>query len=173
MCRITVVRGYKYRMYPNVAQRVALAQTFGCCRYVYNWALDRKCTVYAETGKSLSVYDLSKELTILKKEEGHLWLNDVLRVPLKESLRHLGTAFDRFFKKQGGYPKFKSKHNWSYPASDAVAELVERESAVGKTAVCGLNSGSISPMSRCIETEFGIQQQHRFGGEFRACVSSL
>ena len=47
---------------------------------------------------------------------------------------------------------------------DAVAELVERELAVGKMAVCGRNSGSISPMFICIGTEFGIRQQHRFGG---------
>ena len=110
MSKIFVMRGYKYRMYPNVAQRAVLAQTFGCCRFVYNWALDRKQSAYVDTGTSLSVYDLSKELTQLKKEPDHLWLNDVLRVPLKESLRHLGTAFDRFFKKQGGYPRFKSKH---------------------------------------------------------------
>ena len=51
---------------------------------------------------------------------------------------------------------------WSYPVSDAVAELVERESAVVKTAVCGLNAGSISPMSSSIEIKFGIGQQHRF-----------
>ena len=111
MRKIFVMRGYKYRMYPNVAQRVALAQTFGCVRYVYNWALDRKQSVYADTGTSLSVYDLSKELTVLKRDPDHLWLNDVLRVPLNQSLRHLGTAYDRFFKKQGGYPKFKKKHN--------------------------------------------------------------
>ena len=86
--------------------------------------------MYAETGKSLSVYDLSKELTILKKEEGHLWLNDVLRLPLKESSRHLGTAFDRFFK-------------WSYPVLDAVAELFKKESAGWKMAVCGLNTSSV------------------------------
>ena len=86
------------------------------------------------------MYDLSKELTILKKEEGHLWRNDVLRLPLKESLRHLGTAFDRFFKKQGGYPKFKSNHNWSYPALDAVAEL-------GKSN-CGWKNGCLRPEFR-------------------------
>ncbi len=56
---------------------------------------------------------------------------------------------------------------------DAVAELVERESAVGKTAVCSLNSDSVSPMFSCTEAEFGIRQQHRFGGVFRAWVSSL
>ena len=40
---------------------------------------------------------------------------------------------------------------WSYPVLDAVAELVKRESAVGKTAVCGLNSGSVNPIISCIK----------------------
>ena len=46
---------------------------------------------------------------------------------------------------------------WSYPVLDAVAELIKRKSAVGKTAICGLNSGSVSPMFSCIGTdsEFG------------------
>ena len=111
MSKALIHRGYKYRLYPNRAQREALAQTFGCSRYVYNWGLDRKSTVYAETGKSLSAYDLSKELTTLKKEENTRWLNDVLRVPLEQSLRHLHTAFGKLFKEQSGYPLFKKKHN--------------------------------------------------------------
>ncbi|MDE2798643.1 MAG: RNA-guided endonuclease TnpB family protein [Gemmatimonadota bacterium] len=110
MSKVLIHRGYKYRLYPNRAQREALAQTFGCCRYVYNWGLDRKNTVYTETGKTLSIYDLSKELTALKKEKDKLWLKDVLRAPLIQSLRHLDTAFEKFFKKQGGYPQFKKKH---------------------------------------------------------------
>ena len=69
MSKVLIHRGYKYRLYPNKAQRETLAQTFGCCRYVYNWGLDRKSTAYKETGKSLSAYDLSKELTALKKEK--------------------------------------------------------------------------------------------------------
>lgn len=35
-------RGYKYRIYPNKAQRELIAKTFGCCRFVYNHALDRR-----------------------------------------------------------------------------------------------------------------------------------
>ena len=37
--------------------------------------------------------------------------NDVLRAPLIQSLRHLDSAFEKFFKKQGGYPRFKKKHS--------------------------------------------------------------
>ena len=32
-------------------------------------------------------------------------------MPLEYSLRHLDSAFEKFFKKQGGYPRFKKKHN--------------------------------------------------------------
>ena len=62
---------------------------------MYNWALDRKGTGYAETGKSLSVYDLSKELTILKKEEGHLWRNDVRRLPAQTRRSGVSTQADK------------------------------------------------------------------------------
>ena len=32
---------FEYRIYPNAEQRELLQKTFGCCRYVYNKALDR------------------------------------------------------------------------------------------------------------------------------------
>ena len=35
-------RGFKYRIYPNESQRDQIARTFGCCRFVYNRALDVK-----------------------------------------------------------------------------------------------------------------------------------
>ena len=37
-------RGFKYRIYPNESQRDQIARTFGCCRFVYNRALDVKKT---------------------------------------------------------------------------------------------------------------------------------
>ena len=107
MSKVLIHRGYKYRLYPNKAQRETLAQTFGCCCYVYNWGLDRKSTAYKETEKSLSAYDLSKELTALKKEKDKLWLNDVLRAPLIQSLRHLDSAFEKFFKSKAAIPALR------------------------------------------------------------------
>ena len=46
-------RGFKYRIYPNESQRNQIARTLGCCRFVYNRALDVKKTAYSETGKSV------------------------------------------------------------------------------------------------------------------------
>ena len=35
-----MIKGYKYRLDPTPEQIVQMEKTFGCCRYVYNWALD-------------------------------------------------------------------------------------------------------------------------------------
>ena len=31
---------YSFRIYPNDNQKVQLAKTFGCCRFIYNYFLD-------------------------------------------------------------------------------------------------------------------------------------
>lgn len=35
-----MLRAYKFRLYPNAAQRDAIVSTMGACRFVYNWALE-------------------------------------------------------------------------------------------------------------------------------------
>ena len=35
-----VMDSYKFRLYPTEEQKVLLRKHFGCCRFVYNWALD-------------------------------------------------------------------------------------------------------------------------------------
>ncbi len=106
MCK----RAYKYRFYPTDAQAQNLACTFGCCRFVYNWALKRRKDAYVQYGKRLSHNDLSTALTALKKEEGTAWLREVSSVPLQQALRHLDSAFTNFFEHRADYPVFKKKH---------------------------------------------------------------
>ena len=55
------LRGFKYRFYPTSAQRLELAQTFGCARFVYNWALALRTNSYYEDNVALSYTDTSKE----------------------------------------------------------------------------------------------------------------
>jgi putative transposase len=101
---------YRFRFYPNETQREALAKTFGCVRYVYNWALAMRTDSYYEEGKSVSYADTSKALTALKRDEGHLWLKEPSSVALQQSLRNLESAFQNFFDGRAGYPNFKRKH---------------------------------------------------------------
>ncbi len=103
--------GFRYRLYPSAEQQHYLARTFGCVRVVYNLALDARKTHYAETGKGLSYGKTSALLTTWKKTEAHHWLREVSSVPLQQTLRHLNTAYQRFFEKKAGYPRYKSRHD--------------------------------------------------------------
>jgi putative transposase len=103
-------RAYKYRFYPTNIQVQNLACTFGCCRFVYNWALKHRKVAYFQHGKRLSHNDLSAAITVLKKEDGTTWLREVSSVPLQQALRHLDAAFTNFFERRADYPVFKKKH---------------------------------------------------------------
>ncbi len=102
---------YQYRFYPTKEQQQILARTFGCVRYVYNWALRLRIDTYKETKRSLSTNQLSKRLTALKQQQDKTFLVSVSSVPLQQSLRHLADAFTNFFEGRAGYPTFKARHD--------------------------------------------------------------
>ena len=104
-------RAYKFRMYPTDEQKQTLARTFGCVRFVYNWALRQKTDAYYKDHQRLSYKDLSAWLPDLKKQEATAWLSDVASVPLQQALRHLDKAFGNFFEGRAQYPTFKKKRN--------------------------------------------------------------
>ena len=109
-------KAYKFRIYPNTEQQVLLAKTFGSVRFVYNYFLGVKTKLYEEEKKSLSYTKCAAELVSLKKENP--FLKEVDSIALQQSLRHLDTAFQNFFRdKKIGYPKFKSKKNHHYSYS--------------------------------------------------------
>lgn len=98
----------RFRFYPTPAQENALAQVFGCARFVYNNALAWRKAEFSE-GRKPSYNKSSAWLTLFKRE--HAFLNNVSCVPLQQGLRHLQTAYQRFFKKQSGFPSFKRRDN--------------------------------------------------------------
>ena len=101
-------RGFKYRIYPNESQRDQIARTFGCCRFVYNRALDVKKTAYSETGKSIATNDLIKMIPAWKRDPDPSWLAQVDSMALQQSIRDLDRAYKNFFRRvrEGGKPGF-------------------------------------------------------------------
>jgi len=102
-------RAYQYRFYPTAEQEHILARTFGCARYVYNWALRLRTDAYYQDKKRIGYHETSSELTRLKQQEDHAWLNEVSCVPPQQALRHLDKAFRNFFGGRAAYPTFKKK----------------------------------------------------------------
>jgi putative transposase len=104
-----MLRRYQYRLYPTREQENLIARHLGCCRYVYNWALNLKNQTYHDDGTSLSRYDLMNQLPQLKEEVP--WLKEVNAQSLQQSIHHLSRAFTNFFEGRAEEPTFKKKHD--------------------------------------------------------------
>ena len=113
----------KVRLYPNTEQKQLLSQSFGNCRFLWNYFLNLMNQTYKDTGKGLSGYDVKKQIPALKKE--HEWLKLTYSQCLQQVCLNLGVAFNNFFERRAKYPKFKSKHDKQsiqYPQNVKVLE---------------------------------------------------
>jgi putative transposase len=102
-------QSFKFRIYPTKEQAILINKTIGCCRFVFNHFLAKWNEAYEQTGKGLTYNTCANQLTPLKKEWE--WLTEVDSTALQNALKHLDDAFQRFFQKQNGRPRFKSKKN--------------------------------------------------------------
>lgn len=101
---------WTFRCYPTPEQEQHLSRTFGCVRFVWNWALRARTDAF-RAGERMGYPATDKALTALKATPEHVWLNEVSSVCLQQTLRDLQTAFSNFFDKRAGYPAFKRKES--------------------------------------------------------------
>lgn len=104
-----MLKAYKYRLLPTKEQAEFIDKHINYCRFVYNLALETKMYAWNAARKILSCYDLMKQLTDLKKNEGG-WLNEVSSQSLESAIANMDSAFKSFFN-GNGYPKFKSRRS--------------------------------------------------------------
>jgi putative transposase len=102
------LKAVKLRLYPNQEQQQVLDQSFGNCRWLWNYCLNLINRTYLETGKGLSGYEVKKLIPQLKKV--YPWLSLAYSSCLQQVCLNLGVAFNNFFEKRAKYPRFKSKH---------------------------------------------------------------
>ena len=91
-------KAFKYCIYPNREQRILLAKTFGCTRFVYNHYLAKRRDAYEKDGITLNYSACAKDLVSLKKE--YEWLKEVDSVALQSSVKNLDTAYINFLRKK-------------------------------------------------------------------------
>lgn len=104
-------RGYVFRLIPTKEQEQYFWKAAGAARFIYNWALDERKRIKEEKDISLSGYDMCKLLTQLKKEPEYAWLNEIHNKMLKKAVLDCDDAFQRMYKGQNKFPKYKSKKN--------------------------------------------------------------
>ena len=81
----------------------------GARRFIWNWGLAAVEGPLPGHGKSISLEQLSAELTALKQQPETAWLNEVDSQALQQALKDLHQAFANFFKKRARHPRFKTR----------------------------------------------------------------
>ena len=103
-----MLKAYKYRIYPTSEQRLYLAKTFGCTRFVYNQMLADRIKSYEEN-KDLDIKAIKYPTPAQYKKE-YEWLKEVDSLALANAQMNLDKAYKNFFRdKSVGFPKLKSK----------------------------------------------------------------
>lgn len=96
-------KSYKFRLYPNIKQKILFEKTFGCSRFIWNQMLADRQTHYEKTGESL------KKNTPAQYKKQFPWLKEVDSLALCNVQLNLNKAYKSFFQSGFGFPKFKVK----------------------------------------------------------------
>lgn len=136
-------KAYRVRIYPTKAQEEAFLRIAGCCRLVYNLALEQRRSFWrqhkARTGRNISWIGQKRELPALKAAAP--FLAEVPAHCLQMALADLDAAFGRFFDGIAGCPRPRKKlRNDSFTFPDPKQFRIDRSAGLlvvpkfGKTA---------------------------------------
>jgi putative transposase len=112
-----VLARYRYRLYPDSAQRQSLARVFGCARVVFNDALRLREESY-QRGEKISDSEVQRRVvTVAKTTPERAWLGEVASVALVQACQDARRAYRNWFdslagKRKGrrvGHPRFRRK----------------------------------------------------------------
>ena len=103
-----MLKAYRFCIYPTLEQERLFRWTVGCCRFVYNLALEqRRLDWHRSKPLRLTSYDQINELPDLKVEAP--FLRDVPSQALQQAIVDLDKAFKNFFEGRADYPQFRKR----------------------------------------------------------------
>lgn len=166
------MRSYRIELKLNDEQRRLCLKSAGTSRYAYNWMLDIISDEYDANKALATMYGLDKvpstmgtaidwhkEWNKLKKVDGFKWIYETSKCCGQEALRDLQVAYQKFFKKLGGYPKKKKKgshdsfrltgtikigYDWVQLPTIGIIKLKEKGYAVNKDEQVALPQITVS-----------------------------
>jgi putative transposase len=117
----SVIKSFKYRLYPTRKQRDVLQFTLDRNRELYNAALEERREAYRMSRVSISYNDQSAELPEIKEIRPEY--NEIYSQILQDTLKRVDKAFKAFFQRvkkgeKAGYPRFQGYHRYdsfTYP----------------------------------------------------------
>src|ERR1700733_15090916 len=112
------LQAFRFELRPNGAQVRDLRRFAGSCRFVFNKALALQQTNH-ESGEGFIGYSaMAKHLTEWRNGAETPWLKCAPVHPLQHALKDLQRAYQNFFAKRAGFPRFRRKdssESFRYP----------------------------------------------------------
>ena len=116
MAERTIIKTFKYRIYPGRAQTTRLQTTLALCCELYNAGLQERRDAYRLERKSIRYTEQANQLPEIKELRPEL--ADIHSQVLQDVLRRLDKAFQAFFRRvkerhgKAGFPRFKSRRRY-------------------------------------------------------------
>ena len=98
---------HSIRLYPTKSQEVLFKKACGCARISYNYALTEYKKIL-DSGQKPNILEIKKQFNQDKKIL-FPWMCETNKDANQQPFSNLQIAFNRFFKKQSNFPKFKKK----------------------------------------------------------------
>jgi putative transposase len=102
-----MIKAYQYQLRLKGSQQASFKRWSGALRWLWNKAIGEQQAHRARGEKYANYAQMCKWLTVLRGEPATAWLAEGPLHPQQQLLKRLDAAYQRFFKKAGGYPKFK------------------------------------------------------------------
>lgn len=122
-----VKKAYKFRLYPNKKQIELINKTIGCSRFVYNYFVGKQKNKDAywyivsemvqngqltENNWKGEFFNKNQSIKAVRELKKHYtFLKEVDSIALQKSVEIVNDSYTRYYKKQNGEPRFKSKKN--------------------------------------------------------------
>lgn len=105
-------KSVKIEIKPTREQIEKINKTIGTGRFLYNLYISYNIEQYRKDKTFITAFDFSKYVNnvYIKENVDKIWIKDVSSKSNKQSIINSEKAFKRFFKKLGGFPKFKKKN---------------------------------------------------------------
>ena len=123
-----VHKGIKLRLYPNCSQKQQLWQMFGNERFVWNQMLAMAKQRYQNNPSSFFIKQYGMDALLKPLKQEYPFLKKSGSTSLQVVNHNLDQAFQRLFKHQSGYPRFKSRRaiKQSYTGKSKIRVIAKR-----------------------------------------------
>lgn len=103
-------KGCSIRLKPNKEQEQLMFKFANTARFAYNECLAYRIDRYTNQGLNTTVQECIEHIQDLKRNNpDYKWINETPEAMTKYAIKCLDKAYKSFFKKNKGFPKFKSR----------------------------------------------------------------